>query len=168
MSSSAHCSTTRPSCTRNMLMPRNSTAPARRGHAGHRSRVDAAPGDAVRHQVALRDLVVDLVGVAGHAVADAAHEVLEAWDGPWAAGPACAPRSRARRCRRPRRRCRGCSRWRGAPAPCFRLADAECHDRSSSFTPRLAPERRRSAATSRTGPSWPSPRPTSRARRSGR
>src|SRR5947209_5864482 len=39
--------------------------------------MDAPPGDAVGDEVALRDLIVDLVGVARHSVGHAAHEVLE-------------------------------------------------------------------------------------------
>ena len=39
--------------------------------------MDAPPGDAVGDEVALRDLIVDLVGIAGHAVGHPADEVLE-------------------------------------------------------------------------------------------
>ena len=77
MSSSAHCSTTRPSFTLNMLMPRSSIGRPVAGTPARLAGVDAPPGDAVDDEVALRDLIVDLVGVAGHTVGHAGHEVLE-------------------------------------------------------------------------------------------
>src|SRR5947207_7859693 len=51
--------------------------PTGRGNACETVRVDAPPGDPVGDEVALRDLIVYLIGVARHAVGDAADEVLE-------------------------------------------------------------------------------------------
>src|SRR6266542_2397605 len=52
---------------------------AGRGHSRQVAGVDATPGNAVGHEVALRDLIVNLVGVAGQAIGDAADEMLEGW-----------------------------------------------------------------------------------------
>src|SRR5438445_7896457 len=51
--------------------------PTGRGDAYDTAGVDAPPGDPVGDEIALRDLIVYLIGVAGHAGGAAADEVLE-------------------------------------------------------------------------------------------
>src|SRR5579883_3677589 len=51
--------------------------PAGGGDAGELAAVDAPPGDAVENNIALRDLVVDLVGITREAGVEAGKEVLE-------------------------------------------------------------------------------------------
>src|SRR5712692_4995684 len=77
MSNSAHCATTRASLTLNMLMPRSSSGRPVGGIPASSPAVDAPPGDPIDDEIALRDLVVDLVGVAGEHDGRARHVVLE-------------------------------------------------------------------------------------------